>query len=117
MPNIRFDWRWIALIIFVAILANARAVPWFVSALALGLAGGYLLQQAWRAWGISGGFGGGSRRVTYWRGQKIETGGSPRRYRPRTLSELAPVLLFALLGAALTLAALSVTIRAVAPSI
>lgn len=115
MGNIRFDWRWAALIAFVAILANARALPWFITALTLGLAGGYLLWLAWQAW--SGGGGGDTRRVTYWRGERIETRGPTRRYRPQRWEELAPVLLYAMLGAALALAALALIIRAVAPSL
>ena len=98
-------------------VANARTVPWFISALALGLAGGYLLQLAWRSWGMGGGFRGNTRRVTYWRGQKIETGGAPRRYRPRSWEEFAPVLLYGLIGTALALAALSIMLRAVAPAL
>jgi hypothetical protein len=118
MRGFRFDWRWVALIAFVAILANAQSLPWFVVALALGLPGGYLIWMAWRSWGIGGGWGGradSTRRVTYWRGQRIETTGPTRRYRPRTWEELAPVVLYGLLGAALSLAGISVVVRAVAP--
>lgn len=120
MRGIRFDWRWVALIAFVAILANAGSLPWFVVALALGAPGGYLLWMAWQSWGMGGGWGGrgggDSRRVTYWRGQRIETSGPTRRYRPRTWEELAPVVLYGIIGAALVLAAVSVVLRAVAPT-
>lgn len=118
MRGFRFDWRWAALIAFVAILANARSLPWFVTALTLGAAGGYLLWLAWQAWGIGGGRGGrgDTRRVTYWRGQRIETSGPTRRYRPRTWEEIAPVALYGLIGTALALAALSVVVRAIGPA-
>lgn len=113
MRGFRFDWRWVALIGFVAILANARSVPWFVVALALGTAGGYLLWTAWRSWGVGSGWGADTRRVTYWRGQRIETGGPPRRFRPRSWSEVAPIAVYALLGGVLALAALAVVLRAI----
>jgi hypothetical protein len=115
MANVRFDWRWVAVIAFVAILANARSLPWYVTAATFAASGGYLLWLAWRAWGI-GGWGGGARadtrNVTYWRGQRIETGGPSRRYRPRNWDELAPVAVYGLVGLALTLAALSLLLRA-----
>lgn len=118
MHRFHFDWRWLLLIGLIAILANARSLPWFVTALALGGMGGYLLALAWRALGASGGWGSSTaRRVTYWRGQRIETSGPPRRFRPRTWDELAPILVYALGGLALVLAALAVTIRALQPSL
>jgi hypothetical protein len=116
MRGFRFDWRWVALIVFVAILANARSLPWFVTAAVLGASGGYLLWLAWHAWGLGSGWGGGRRadtsRVTYWRGQRIEKPGATRRYRPRSWGELAPVAVYGLIGAALLLAALSLLLRA-----
>lgn len=113
MRGFRFDWRWAALILFLALLANARMVPWPLIALTLGAAGGYLITMAWRAWGPGGrwGSGGDTRRVTYWRGQRIEAPGAPRRYRPVSWGELAPVLVYGLMGAALVLAALAVVLR------
>ncbi|GAB4434974.1 MAG: hypothetical protein OHK0015_25330 [Chloroflexi bacterium OHK40] len=111
MGGFRFDWRWVALIAFVAILANASTLPWAVVALTLGVSGGYLLWLAWRAWGIGGGGRGDSRRVTYWRGQRIETAGPTRRYRPRTWEELAPIALYGLVGLALVLGAIAVLAR------
>ncbi len=114
MRTIRFDWRWAALIAFVAILANARSLPWFITVLAFGLSGGYLLRLAWQAWGPGTN---DTRRVTYWRGERIETRGSSRRPRPRSWDELAPVVVYALLGTALALGAVAVTLRALAPSL
>jgi hypothetical protein len=113
MRGFRLDWRWVALIAFVAILANARSLPWPVTALALLAPGIYLLMLAWRSWGIGGGWGGGgdTRRVTYWRGQRIESSGPTRRYRPRTWEELAPIAVYGLIGSALSLAGLAVVLR------
>jgi hypothetical protein len=81
MGSFRFDWRWVILIGFVAILANGRALPWPITALVLGGSGGYLLNLAWRSWGGSWGGLGGSRRVTIggaggsrWVGRRVESG-------------------------------------------
>jgi hypothetical protein len=113
MRGFRFDWRWLILIGFIAILANADSLPWPVTALAFAAAGGFLITRAWRSWGVGGGWGGAdTRRVTYWRGQRIESSGPARRYRPKTWSELAPVVVYGLVGGALLLAALTVALRA-----
>lgn len=113
MRGFRFDWRWLILIGFIAILANARALPWPITALTLAGAGGFLVTMAWRVWGLGVGRGGGSStRVTYWRGARIETQGPPRRFRPTSWTELAPVVLYGVVGAALLLAALAVTLQA-----
>ncbi|NTU83330.1 MAG: hypothetical protein HGA45_28840 [Chloroflexales bacterium] len=113
MRGFRFDWRWLILIGFIALLANAGSLPWPVTALALTGAGGAMLWMAWRSWGLGGWSGGrDTRRVTYWRGTRIETQGPPRRARLATWTELAPVVVYALLGTALLLAALAVLMRA-----
>jgi hypothetical protein len=106
----RFDWRWVALIGFVALLANAGRLPWQVVALALGGAGAYVLTIGWRAWTRSGGVS--SRgRVTYWRGQRIET--PPRRgiVMPR-FGDIGPAAIYLLIGGALVLAAVAITLNA-----
>ncbi len=112
MRGFRFDWRWLILIGFIAILANSRSLPWPATALTLAIAGGFLVSRAWQAWGAGGWPRGSTKRVTYWRGTRIETAGPPRRLRPTTWGELAPVLVYAIIGAALLLAALAVTLRA-----
>ncbi len=104
MRGLPFDWRWVAVIIFIALLASGRSLPWPVTALTLAAGGIYLLSLAWQSWG---GGAGGSRngRVTYWRGQRVELPGQPRRLRPTTPGTLAPVVLYALIGLALLLGA------------
>lgn len=104
MRKFQLDWRWVAIIIFIVLLANARSLPWPVTALALGGGGVYLLALAWQAWGV-GGRGGRNGRVTYWRGQRVEMPRQPRRLKPTTLGAIAPVLIYALIGLALLLGA------------
>ena len=109
MGRFRFDWRWVGLIAFVALLANARHLPWQAIALALGGGGAYVILIGWRAWTRPGGeFGRG--RVTYWRGQRIET--PPRRgaTMPR-LSDIGPVAIYFLIGGALILAAVAIALN------
>jgi len=107
MPGRRFDWRWIALILIVAILANGTRLPWPVLFLALAGGGGYLLYQGWQIWG-GGSFS--SKRVTYWRGQRIETPAQRRKGLP-PLRAIGPALLYLVIGGALVLAALAVLLR------
>lgn len=107
MPNIRFDWRWIALIVIVAIVANGRALPGPVIFLALAGGGGYLLYFGWKVWN-----GGSIRssRVTYWRGQRIETQ-VKRRVGLPPLGAIGPALLYLIIGGAMLLAAVAVLLN------
>ena len=109
MTNLRFDWRWIALIVIIAVLANSRRLPWPVLVLALGIGGGYLLYYGWQVWG-----GGGISRsqVKYWRGQRYEARPQRRAQLP-SLRTIGPALVPLLLGAVLVLAALAVVLRQV----
>lgn len=112
MRSFRFDWRWAALIAVVAVMANGRALPWPVTALTMAAAGGYLLYMAWAAY--SGGRPRRQRdttRVTYWRGQRIETSGPVRRAPVVSLGTLGPLLVYGLVGLALLLAGLVVAMR------
>ncbi|HWQ11818.1 MAG TPA: hypothetical protein VNL77_03410, partial [Roseiflexaceae bacterium] len=71
--NIRFDWRWVALIVLVLLLLNARSLRWELTAAALMAAGAYLLYRGWVIWRRAGGPP-TRARVTYWRGQRYEVG-------------------------------------------
>ena len=112
MSRFRFDWRWVALIGFVALIANANRLPWQLVAIVLGGVGGYILMLGWRAWTHAGGSMSRSR-VTYWRGQRIEV--APQRRGPSLprLSEVGPALIYLLLGGALVLAAVAIILNAV----
>lgn len=112
MGNFRIDWRWIAVIAVIAVLASSARLPWPVTALVLGGSGGYLLLMGWRAWARAGGAPSRSK-VTYWRGQRIEVG--PQRRGPSLprFSDIGPALLPLLLGGVLVLAAASIVLSAV----
>lgn len=112
MNRMQFDWRWLILIALIAILANARSLPWPVVALALGGSGAWLLWQAWLLWSGGGRTGSSARRVTYWRGRRIEQGGPPPPPWSGNWFAVAPAALVALLGVILLLAALVVLLRA-----
>jgi hypothetical protein len=101
----RFDWRWIAAIVVIAILVAGNNIPAPIFLLVLGGSGGYLVYLGWQAWQRSGGGGGNSSRVTYWRGQRIEI--KPERRRPTpSLRALAPAIVYMLLGGVMVLGAL-----------
>jgi hypothetical protein len=95
------------LIAFVALLANARYLPWQAIALALGGGGAYVLSIGWRTWTRPGGAL-GRGRVTYWRGQRIETPPQRGAAMPR-LSDIGPAAIYFLIGGALVLAAVAIT--------
>lgn len=106
MHNLRFDWRWIALIVIVAIVAAGQQIPWPIVFLALAGGGGYLLYLGWRIWG---GGSVNSSRVTYWRGQRIEKP-AQRRVSIPPLRAIGPALLYLIIGGAMVLAALAIVL-------
>ena len=110
MGRMRFDWRWVGLILFIALLANGRRLPSEVIALALIGAGAYLLVMGWRVWVRAG--GPPSRgRVTYWRGQRIETAPPPRGPAMPRLRDIGPAAIYLLLGGVLLLAGIAVILQ------
>ncbi|MEI7770204.1 MAG: hypothetical protein WCI67_09465 [Chloroflexales bacterium] len=109
MRGFRIGSGWIALIAFVAVLANGRSLPWPATALTLGIGGGYLMVMAWQAWDIGRGRRAGAQ-VTYWRGQRIDRPSRPRRPGPVAWGELIPAIIYGLLGLALLLGAASIAI-------
>jgi hypothetical protein len=112
MQNMRFDWRWLALIVAIAVIVAGPSIPWPILALTLGGGGAYLLFMGWKVWsGGSMGGGGGRSRVTYWRGQRIELPPEPRRSSLPSLSGILPALIYLLLGGALVLGALGIVIQ------
>jgi hypothetical protein len=106
-------WRWIGLIVVIAILVNSASLPWVVLALTLAGAGSYVLYLGWKVWRTESGGSGGGKRVTYWRGQRIELPNQQRNALP-SLRSILPALVYLLIGGALVLGALSVVLNATA---
>ncbi len=107
MSNLRFDWRWVALIVMVAAIANGTRLPWPILSAVFTGGGGYLLYLGWQMW--SGGSI-SSRRVTYWRGQRIESPTGQRTSIP-PLRAVVPALPYLLIGLALVVAGVSLVLR------
>ncbi len=111
MSNVRFDWRWVAAIVVIAVLASAGRLPWYVTALVAGGSGIWLLVIGWQAWVRSGGLP--SRgRVTYWRGQRIETAPVQRGPALPRWSDIGPAAPYLIFGGILLLAAITIALRA-----
>ena len=110
MGNIRFDWRWLAVIGVLVVLANAGRLPWPATALVVGGGGAWLLVQGWRVWVRAGGAPSRSR-VTYWRGQRFEV--APPRHGPALprWSDIGPAALYFILGGLLVLSAITIALR------
>ncbi len=103
----RFDWRWVAVLVVVAIIVAGQRIPWPIFMLALVVSGGYLLSMGWQIWRSGSAGAGGGSRVTYWRGQRIDMQPERRRGMP-SLQAIAPALVYLLMGGALMLGAASV---------
>jgi len=111
VSNVRFDWRWVAGVVVIAVLASAGRLPWYVTTLVAGGSGIWLLVAGWQAWVRSG--GPPSRgRVTYWRGQRIET--APVRRGPALprWSDIGPAVLYLIFGGILLLTAITIALQA-----
>ena len=108
MSRLRFDWRWVAVIVVVAVMANARSLPAYMTALILAGGGGYLLYLGWNVWNT------GTLRpraqVTYWRGQRVEKPTARRGGLP-SLRTIGPAVLYLVLGAAMMLGAVTLVLR------
>lgn len=110
MRSIRFDWRWVGVIVVLVVLTNSGRLPWPVTALAVGAAGAWLLYMGWRVWMREGGPPERSR-VTYWRGQRIEL--EPPRRGPALprMRDIGPAALYFIVGVVLLLAAATIGLR------
>lgn len=103
------DWRWVGLIVVVALLANGHLIPWPVTALLLLGGGGYLLFVGWQVWsGTSNPFQ--STRVTYWRGQRIEVKAAQGARGIPPLRAVGPAVVYLVIGAALLLGGIAVLV-------
>ncbi len=116
MKQFHIDWRWIALIVFMVILANERNLPWPVTMLALASGGSYLCYLAWQHVGGKNilHLGRQSTHTTYWRGQRIEMPNNRTRSRGFSWRENISAIVYALLGGTLVVAALSILFEQIA---
>ncbi len=110
-----FDWRWIV-VIFIALLffGQIRIAPSPLLSMVLLALGGYWAVQA----GIEPWRGRrsllGSSKVTYWRGQRIETRTPVRaRFRTPPTTPLIVSIIYLLMGLGLWFSALLVLLRLV----
>jgi threonine/homoserine/homoserine lactone efflux protein len=114
MRNFRFDWRWIGLLLIVALIANSQVIPWQALALLLIGAGGYMLWVGWRVWTTGTATPGlpamRQKRVKYWRGQRIELDEPAPVWKKRmpSLRAITPALVYLLIGFALVLGGLGI---------
>ncbi len=116
MGGTTFDWRWIIVIFVVLIffgqLSLAPSPGLGVIILALGTY--WAIQAGLEPWRGRGPLL-GSKKVTYWRGQRIELGPT-RRTRPRLLpvTSLLVSVLYFVMGAGLLFATLRLLLRLIA---
>lgn len=107
MQNLRFDWRWLGVIVVVALLANSAMIPWQIFVVGIAAAGSYLFVLAWREWQGGAGIGDGKREV-YWRGERIELPAERNTSLAPSNRNVGATLLYGALGAAMWLGAIGV---------
>lgn len=107
----RFDWRWIGAIGLIVLLTQVRWLPWYALAGLLAAGGGYFLMVGWNTWRRRGGASVSGKKVTYWRGQRIEVAPTRRSAAAPQLKDIGPALIFLLIGGAMVLAAANMIFR------
>jgi hypothetical protein len=117
MQGKRFDWRWIGLIVIVAILANSSILPWPLIVLTMVGGGGYLIYIGWQVWNRSntGTPLTGKKKVVYWRGQRIEMDKPPSgpgdKVNIPPWRAIVPALVYLMIGGALVMAGVALVLR------
>ncbi|HEY0734352.1 MAG TPA: hypothetical protein VGD69_05560 [Herpetosiphonaceae bacterium] len=103
MNTINFDWRWVG-VILILLLVLTRDIRTGIVVAAIGAA--WLIQAGLEPWRGGRSSPLGSTKVTYWRGQRIETK-VPARARLRSVSTIQMIVsaLYLLLGGASAFAA------------
>lgn len=107
MKNVSFDWRWVVLGGLVVLLLNAGRLPPIVSIVLLGAGGGYLLYAGWQAWLRNSGMASNNKRVTYWRGERVEIKPQRRGSGLPPISTIGPALIYLVIGGVMIFAAVS----------
>ncbi len=108
MRNLPFDSRWLILIFLALLLFNPGRLTGVVL---LAVGAGWAIQAGLASLRISAPQLGGTK-VTYWRGQRIETRQAPsQRVRSVPVTQLAIGVFYVVLGAGLGYAALVLFLR------
>lgn len=116
MRNVRFNWRWIGLIIVIALIVNIQVIPWPIVVVLLVAGGGYLIYTGWQVWNRASPTYNpfrGTPRVKYWRGQRIELDPPASSKGPNLPSfrSIGPAIVYFLFGAALMLGGMMLLIE------
>ena len=116
MGRTTVDWRWIVVIVIALLFfGQLRLAPSSeLGVILLALGGYWAVQAGLQPWRERGSIL-GNRKVTYWRGQRIELEQPRRRARFRTpaATPLLVSLVYLVLGAGLWLGALRLLLRLV----
>ncbi len=108
MRNLPFDSRWLILILVRLFVLTARGLAGVVL---LAVGAGWAIQAGLASLRISSPQLGGSK-VTYWRGQRIETRQAPsQRVRSVPVTQLAIGVFYVVLGAGMGYAAIVLFLR------
>ena len=103
MNNINFDPRWLFVIVLVLILLNPGGLAGVV---VLAIGAGWAIQAGLAPWRMNMGRISGTK-VTYWRGQRIETRQAPtQRLRMLPITKLLVAVLYLTLGLGMAYAAI-----------
>jgi hypothetical protein len=102
--NVSFDRRWLVVLVLLLIVLNPRGL---IGVVVLGIGAGWALQAGLAPWRLGMGRIGGSTKVTYWRGQRIETKQAPsQRLRTLPITQLLVSVLYVVLGVGMAYSAL-----------
>ena len=103
MNTISFDRRWIFVLLLVLVLLNPGGL---IGVVVLAIGAGWAIQAGLAPWRMGMGRI-SSTKVTYWRGQRIETRQPPsQRLRMLPFTQLLVALFYLLLGIGMAYAAL-----------
>lgn len=111
MRNLPFDSRWLVLILLLLFVLNAGNGRSLTGVVLLAVGAGWAIQAAWASLRISAPQLSGTK-VTYWRGQRIETRLAPtQRVRSVPFTQLAIGIFYLLIGAGMGYTAVVLFLR------
>jgi hypothetical protein len=102
--NLSLDRRWLLVLVVVLLVLNPGG---YVGVVLLAIGAGWALQAGLAPWRIGLGARFGGTKVTYWRGQRIETKQAPsQRLRMLPITQLLVSVLYLALGVGMAYGAL-----------